>query len=63
MTSESLEKMLENSYLVCLTRRPTEQERKYFLELWAEDQSKDKAQMVYDLHWVLFNAPEFSWNH
>ncbi len=58
--------MLENSYLVCLSRRPTEQEQQYFLTLWAEKQNNknnNKSQKTYDLHWVLFNTPEFSWNH
>ncbi len=63
LTSGSPKIMLENSYLVCLSRRPTEQEQQHFLALWAEEKNKDNSQKTYDLHWVLFNTPEFSWNH
>ncbi len=63
ITSGDPKTMLENSYLVCLTRRPSEQEQKHFLTLWAEEKQKKKPQQAYDLHWVLFNSPEFSWNH
>ncbi len=63
IASSSPEKMLENSYLTCLSRRPTQQEQQYFLNLWAEENKKNSSQKTYDLHWVLFNTPEFSWNH
>ena len=55
------ERLLETCYLVCLTRRPTEAERGYFLPLLEEKQKRD--QMTQDLFWTLFNSPEFSWNH
>jgi len=59
--SSTPNKLVENSYLVCLTRRPSEPELKYFLkQLNASD---DKAAAVEDMFWALFNAPEFSWNH
>ncbi len=55
--------LLENAYLTCLTRRPSETERRHFLaqlpELWRET---DDA-VIEDLYWTLFNTPEFSWGH
>jgi hypothetical protein len=51
--------VIENSFLMCLTRRPAAAEQQYFLE-----QLKDnRNQAVEDLFWALFNSPEFSWNH
>ena len=51
--------IIENSFLMCLTRRPSDEEQQYFLE-----QLKDnRNQAVEDLFWALFNSPEFSWNH
>jgi hypothetical protein len=51
--------IIENSFLMCLTRRPSAEEQQYFLE-----QLKDnRNQAVEDLFWALFNSPEFSWNH
>jgi hypothetical protein len=61
--SSSPEKVLENCFLACLTRRPTQTERDQLLPpLAAKDQAlADGA--VQDLYWALFNSPEFSWNH
>ena len=51
--------IIENSFLMCLTRRPSDEEQQYFLE-----QLKDnRNQAVEDLFWALFNSPEFAWNH
>lgn len=63
ITSGSQEKMLENVYLICLSRRPTQPEQKYFLDQWAADSNKKNNGHVPDLYWTLYNSPEFSWNH
>lgn len=65
--------IIENSFLACLSRRPTEAEKKYFLGLLAppvEGESEkpgvvlpSREEVVQDLFWTLFNSPEFSWNH
>ncbi len=55
-------KCLEGCYLVALSRRPTPAEQEYFLQQFASA-GKDHAQVVEDILWSLFNAPEFSWNH
>ena len=67
---------VENSYLACLCRRPTDEELQFFTDMLSsgkpkeEDESKtstkplrDRAEVMQDLFWTLFNGPEFSWNH
>jgi len=51
--------IIENSFLMCLTRRPSAEEQQYFLE----QLKNNRNQAVEDLFWALFNSPEFSWNH
>jgi hypothetical protein len=51
--------VIENSFLMCLTRRPAAAEQQYFLE----QLKNNRSQAVEDLFWALFNSPEFSWNH
>ncbi len=59
--SSTLQMLVENSYLACLTRRPSQPELDYFVNLLNE--TNDKESVVQDLFWTLFNSPEFSWNH
>ena len=54
------DKKIETVYLCCLSRRPSDEELNYFHEMFAE--TKPEA-AVQDLFWILFNSPEFSWNH
>lgn len=77
------ESIVENSFLACLARRPTDEERTCFLNLLRPISEADtvpaesntdqasseipakrtREQVVQDLFWILFNSPEFSWNH
>lgn len=61
--SESNETCLEACYLVCLTRRPTKMEQKYFLQQLEGANQNQRARMIEDIFWSLFNSPEFAWNH
>lgn len=54
---------LETCYLVCLSRRPTAVEREHFLTRFRDAGARNRARVVEDLFWTLFNSPEFSWNH
>jgi len=54
------ESLIETTYLLALTRRPTDPEREYFLSQLDEF---GKRRVTEDMFWVLFNSPEFSWNH
>lgn len=58
--SGSPEKKIESAYLACLTRYPTPAELDYFVQQFAES---DPKELMEDLYWILFNSPEFSWNH
>ncbi len=56
---------VENVFLVCLTRRPTEEEMEHFL---ARGEGDDRSRRltgheVEDLIWTCFNSEEFNWNH
>lgn len=71
------EHLIEDCFLVCLSRRPTPAEQAFFMSAWddaagdGEDNDDDggggapltAAQRAQDLCWTLINAPEFSWNH
>lgn len=65
------ESLVENSFLACLCRRPTAEEKDYFTGLLKSvpaesdksDVVRDRAEVVQDLFWTLFNSPEFAWNH
>ena len=52
-------KLVETAYLVCLTRRPGEEEAAFFVDSLATADNRERA--VEDLFWTLFNSPEFSW--
>lgn len=59
-TASPPEKKVETIYLTCLTRRPSTTERSHFVQLFNEH---PEDEVVEDIYWVLFNSPEFSWNH
>ncbi|MBD3672733.1 MAG: DUF1549 domain-containing protein [Planctomycetaceae bacterium] len=61
--SENDRECIENSYLVCLTRRPSPAEMTYFEQQLAELDGQQRTHAVVDLYWSLFNSLEFSWNH
>ncbi len=56
--SSTPEKLLENCFLACLTRRPTPEEAAYFLPQ-LEDDNDEPDGVVQDVFWTLFNSPEF----
>ncbi len=60
--SSTPDKLLDNAFLVCLTRRPTPAERAHFLPQF-EGANGQEDGAVQDLFWTLYNSPEFSWNH
>ncbi len=61
--SPSPEQILENVFLSCLSRRPTEEERACFLPQLQPSDGRSADGVIQDLYWAVFNAPEFSWNH
>lgn len=67
--SRDNESTIDNCFLACLTRPPSQEERQEFVtRLTGQaagdgDPDKRRERAVEDLFWVLFNSPEFSWNH
>lgn len=55
------EQIVEELYIRCLTRRPTEQERNDLNAVLAE--VEDKKQVLEDVFWALLNSREFVFNH
>ena len=60
--SSTPELFLDNAFLTCLSRRPTEEELAAFLPQLKETGPQPDG-VVQDIYWTLFNSPEFSWNH
>jgi hypothetical protein len=58
------EKQIEAAYLTVLTRRPTEEETKYFVaRIQNREPGDDVQDAIEDLFWTLMNSTEFTWNH
>ncbi len=57
------DRCLELCFLVCLSRRPTAEEIAVLSESLEGIAANQRAQVVEDIYWSLFNSPEFSWNH
>jgi hypothetical protein len=58
--------IIENSFLMCLSRRPEPPELLHFQKQLQEARQAGDGQreaVVEDLFWALFNSPEFAWNH
>lgn len=60
--SSDADACLDNSYLACLSRRPTPAERAHFLPQLSGKLNR-RANAVEDIYWTLFNSAEFCWNH
>lgn len=57
------ETALETAYLTVLSRRPTSEEREYFVGQMKERANVGRVGLMSDLFWTLINSTEFSWNH
>ena len=54
---------IEVTYLAVLTRHPTAEEERHFLERFAGARGNRRFQRLEDLCWTLLNSTEFAWNH
>ncbi len=54
---------IETAMLAVLTRRPNDEEGRYFHERLAGSGGAERSRRVGDLYWTLLNTTEFSWNH
>jgi hypothetical protein len=50
-------------FLVCLTRRPTTEERTHFVNQLKGSSRKERLRIVEDIFWSMLNCSEFAWNH
>ena len=55
------EKIVEEIYIRCLTRKPTEKELTNLMELVSQEENKQQA--LEDVFWALLNSREFVFNH
>ena len=55
------EKIIEEIYIRCLTRKPTEKELTNLMELVSLEENKQQA--LEDVFWALLNSREFVFNH
>ena len=54
---------LDLCFLVCLTRRPTIEERAQLLPQLEQTRRDGRTNAVEDIFWTLYNSPEFCWGH
>jgi uncharacterized protein DUF1549/uncharacterized protein DUF1553 len=54
---------LDLCFLVCLTRRPTIEERAVILRQLEQSRRESRTNAVEDIFWTLYNSPEFCWEH
>ena len=54
---------LDLCFLVCLTRRPTIEERAAILPQLEQARRNNRNNAVEDIFWTLYNSPEFCWEH
>lgn len=57
------EALLDDAFLICLTRYPTDAERTALLPTLRAEKGSSSSEAIQDLFWALFNSPEFCWNH
>ena len=62
-TAQDDSMVVEASYLSVLTRRPSQAEQNYFIEVFDQNESRSRQEKQEDLYWALINSTEFSWNN
>lgn len=59
----SPETLVDESYLICLSRYPSREERAGFLALLEEAPDAERRPVIEDLFWALLTSREFVFNH
>lgn len=54
---------LDLCFLVCLTRRPSPEERSVMRQSLEGKRGEERSLVVEDIFWAIFNGPEFCWEH
>lgn len=61
---KSPEEIINTLYIMCLTRKPTDEEKKFLLDKVSKvEKQKEKEEILEDLFWSLLNSKEFMFNH
>ena len=55
--------IIEQAYLTCLARFPTDEEMKRLLEVFASANDSERREVVEDLYWAILSSREFLFNH
>ena len=58
---KSPDQVIDSLYIRCLTRKPTDEERKQLLGLVAQAESPQAG--LEDVFWAMLNSREFAFNH
>ena len=56
-------KLVDDAWLLTLSRTPTDAERKPFEEMLAKAAPEEKRQIVEDMYWSLLTSREFLFRH
>ncbi|TWT55394.1 Bacterial Ig-like domain (group 2) [Thalassoglobus neptunius] len=59
----SIDSLIDNVYLRCLSRYPKPQERSAFVAIFQEAPPKEQRAVIEDLFWALLTSREFVFNH
>ena len=57
------ETLVENCFLLCLTRSPSAELKAVFVEQLRGQNPEQRNETIEDLVWSLFNSEPFAWNH
>ena len=57
------ENVVENCFLLCLTRSPSAELKAVFVEQLRGQSPDQRKEIIEDLVWSLFNSEPFAWNH
>ncbi len=63
MAGADAAEIVDRAYLLCLSRRPTEKERRGMTKMLSETPDKEKRAAVEDLFWALMTSREFLFQH
>jgi len=58
----SAEVGIDQAFIACLSRHPTQDEATYFLSQSGKNMNQ-RSRALQDVYWTLFNSAEFCWNH
>ena len=59
----SVDSLIDDAYVRCLSRYPTKDERTRFAEILNESSEAEKRTVIEDLFWALMTSREFVFNH